>query len=96
MTLQDIVESVAEGYYDKKRFLSYWSKEQQRPLEGFSGGDNLVPVILKELLETYDPRASDVEQVKAALEALRSVNSDLAGCIESLKILGVKRQVMQD
>lgn len=91
MTLNEIINAVSAGYYEPQRFLSYWCPEAQCVHADIENGDALIPVILNELAETYDAEASDEQQVAAAVEAIEAINSDLAGCIESLKILQVQK-----
>ena len=49
------------------------------------GGDTLALFIVRELSETYDPKASSEDQVEEALRCMRRARGDLDNLIDALE-----------
>lgn len=91
MTLNQLICRAA-SVYPEGYVLHYWDLAKQEPKPNPAGGDTLALFIAQELAETYDPDASDTEQVAAAVKAMQSAADDLAAIAGSLSDLAVERQ----
>lgn len=87
LTLNKIIKTVAKGYYSRDIFLRYWDPKTQRPRDDPMGGDLLAACIIREIYETYDSNTAPVDNIKNTIKVLSQAGSDIAGCIDSLKIL---------
>ena len=91
MNLIDLITAADEGYPDgviMQWYLEIKAREnsnQRRPDSDI--GDTLAKFIVLELIETFDPEASDQEQFEEAARVMYSAKNELMGVIASLEKL---------
>ena len=76
MTLNEIITRAASVYPDCW-VLQYWDTSNQCAVFNRDGGDTLAQFIAFELHETYDPEASDDEQLDMAIRKMREAANDI-------------------
>ena len=91
MTLNQVVCRAASVYPDGY-VLAYWDMDREMPKKNPEAGDTLAEFIARELADTYDPEASDSEQIATAVKAMQSASDDLQAVAEALSGLeGIKK-----
>ena len=90
MTLNQLVCRAASVYPDGV-ILDYWDMEKECPRENPNGGDTLARFIAVELHDTYDPQASNGEQVATAARAMQRASDELAVVTHALSDLAAER-----
>ena len=91
MTLNEIVTRAASVYPDTF-VLNYYDTDRQCAVESHTGGDTLAAFISWELYETFDPEANDEEQLKTAIEKMRSAEQDLRAVVTALENMARERR----
>ena len=82
MKLVDLMKRANAGYPDG--YLGqYFQYKTGEPVEG--SGDTLAEFIVRELAETFEPDASDEDQIDRAVEVLEKATSDLASVMAALR-----------
>jgi hypothetical protein len=82
MKLIDLMKRANAGYPDE--YLGqYFQYKTGEPVEGT--GDTLAEFIVRELAETFDPDASDEDQIDQAVKVLEEATSDLNGVMAALR-----------
>ena len=91
MTLNEIITRAA-SVYPECWVLQYWDMKRQCAVENRDGGDTLAEFVALELHDTFDPDASDREQLDMAIRKMREAGSDLHAVAAALdnqkKLLG--------
>jgi hypothetical protein len=72
----DALLAVADAAYPDGAILRHWNRADQRPERG-PMGDTLALFIVIELFETFDPKATDEEQLREGLRVLHRAILDL-------------------
>jgi hypothetical protein len=72
--------------------MAYWDADAQEPKKNPEGGDTLAEFIARELADTYDPEASDGEQIATAVKAMQSAADDLQAVAMALSGLSAERK----
>ena len=91
MTVNQLVCRAASVYPDGY-VLEYWDMDKGEPKDNPAGGDTLAQFIAIELADTFDPEASDGEQIAAAVKAMQTAADDLAAVAQALSDLAVERR----
>jgi len=82
MTLLELLKKANEGYDDG--FLSeYFNEDTGELVDG--KGDTLAQFIVIELSETFDPEATDEDQIGEAIRVMDAGKSDIAGVLHALE-----------
>jgi len=76
MDLNRIVARAASAY-PECWVLQYWSMKNACAVHNRDGGDSLAEFIAHEIEETYDPGATEVEQINTAARKIREAANDL-------------------
>ena len=82
MTLVELLNKANEGYPDG--FLDEYYDHDTGALidrEHQNWGDTLAQFVVVELVETFDPTASDDEQIVEALRVMHNAARDLQGVV---------------
>ena len=66
MTLNEIITRAA-SVYPECWVLQYWDMKRQCAVENRDGGDTLAEFVALELYQTFDPEASDGQQLDMAI-----------------------------
>ena len=90
MTLNQLVCRAASVYPDSY-VLQYWDMARQAPKPNPLGGDTLAQFIAFELAETFDPEASDGEQIATAVKVMQTASVNLQAVAQALSDLAVER-----
>ena len=90
MTLNEIVTRAASAYPDCW-VLQYWNMKKQCVVSNRYGGDSLAQFIAQELQDTYDPDASDDDQLDMAVRKMREAAADLQAIVLALANLKQER-----
>lgn len=77
MTLNELINRASAAYSDGLIATEYWDFKRGRPRRNPKGGDTLALFIANEIADTYDPDASDSEQINTVLRALATARDDL-------------------
>ena len=77
MTLNELINRASAAYSDGLIATEYWDFKRERPRRNPKGGDTLALFIANEIADTYDPDASDAEQINTVLRALSTARDDL-------------------
>lgn len=83
MKLTDLISRAASGYPDAQ-ILEYWDLARAEPRANPNGGDTLAYFIAVEIAETFDPDASDEDQLDQAIRAVERAVRDMQGVIDAL------------
>ena len=83
MKLNELINRAAVGYPDAQ-LLEYWDSAHERPRNNRDGGDTLARFIVIEMAETFDPDASDEEQINEAVRVINRAIADMQAVIEQL------------
>ena len=86
MTLDALIRLVDEHYPDHC-ILTHWDSERCIPRERVKGGSNdtLALFLVRELKDVFDPKASDREQLTAAIHAVKLAEKELGCVVEGLE-----------
>ncbi len=71
--------------------MEYWDSLKEEPKPNPDGGDTLAEFVALELYGSYDPEASDDEQLTTAVKVMQSAADDLAGVAHALANFGRER-----
>ena len=77
MTLNELISKASDAYSDGLIATEYWDFEHECPKRNTKGGDTLAQFIANEIADTYDPEASDEQQLEVVLNALSTARGDL-------------------
>ncbi len=91
MTLNQLV-SRAASVYPEGYVLAYWDADAQGPKKNAEAGDTLAEFIARELADTFDPEASDGDQIVTAVRAMQSAADDLQAVVVALSGLRAERR----
>jgi len=83
MRLNELINKAAAGY-PYAQLLEYWDSAHERPRNNRDGGDTLAHFIIIEMAETFDPDASDEEQINEAVRVLNRAIADMQAVVEQL------------
>lgn len=83
MTLTDLIQLV-DRHYPDHCILAHWDAVNSRP-EARKVTDTLALFIVRELHRTFRPGASDVDQLKVALDSMRTASKDVSQVTEALE-----------
>lgn len=86
MKLNQLICKAASVYPDEF-ILKYWDMKKECPRKIPEGGDTLAQFIAQELADTYDPEASDKEQVETAVQVMQATISDITTVIDALRLM---------
>ena len=78
MTLNRLVRIASAAYPDGLIAAEYWDFKRERPRRNFKGGDTLAMFIAMELKDTYDPGATDTQQLETAFGVIARAQGDLS------------------
>ena len=92
MKLNELIGIASAAYPDGWIATEYWDFKRERPRRNPKGGDTLALFIALELKDTYDPDASDAQQIEVALKALTKAQGDLEAVSTALAGELAKRQ----
>lgn len=84
MKMNDLIRRAASGYPDAQ-VLEYWDFATGKPRSNPQGGDTLAHFVALELAETFDPDASEEDQVSEAVRAIDRATRDLQSVICALE-----------
>ena len=87
MKINDLIKIVDNAYLDGL-VGQYWDWPYCRPIPWASAGnigDTLARFIAVELGETFDPRATDANQLTEAMRTLKMATQELEGVIKALR-----------
>lgn len=79
LTLLDLMKWAAIGYPDEGALLNYYNKRTGEPLKRMPRGDTLCDFIVRELSDTFDPKASREDQLTEGIRAINGAIDDLEG-----------------
>lgn len=77
MTLKQILDKANEGYPDG-RLEDYYDEDGYKQQDDVYGTDTLAKFIVLELIDTFDPNASDEEQEDTAWNTLETAVRELS------------------
>ena len=86
MRLKQLISQAASVYPDAF-ILEYFDLEAECPKINSNGGDTLAQFIAQELSKTFDPEASDKEQVETAVRVMQSAANDITAVMEALRLM---------
>lgn len=81
MSVRELLDKANRGYPDG--FLSEYYNTKGNFREG--RGDTLAEFIVVELIETFDPDATEDEQLDEAVRAMERAREDIEGVIRALR-----------
>lgn len=77
MTLNELINIASAVYPDGLIAAEYWDFKRECPRRNPNGGDTLALFIAMELKDTYDPGATDAEQLETVFRAIARAQADL-------------------
>ena len=77
MTLNELINKASDAYSDGLIATEYWDFKRKRPRRNPKGGDTLALFIATEIADTYDPEATDKEQINEVMRVLAMATDDL-------------------
>ena len=77
MTLNELINIASAAYPDGLIAVEYWDFKRECPRRNPKGGDTLALFIALEIKDTYDPDASDEQQLETVLKDLSRARGDL-------------------
>ena len=77
MKLNDLIVIASAAYPDGLIAVEYWDFKRARPRRNPKDGDTLALFVANEIADTYDPDASNEQQIETALDALAAARGDL-------------------
>jgi hypothetical protein len=87
MDINKIMEVVSQRY-DDGLIAQCWDEKKKCPVsakKAREAGDGLAYFIVIEISETYDPVASDAEQIAEAIRVMNSASYQLSEVIDGLE-----------
>jgi hypothetical protein len=96
MKLNELIEIVSAAYPDGLIAVEYWDFTRECPRRNRKGGNTLALFIALEIKDTYDPDASDEQQLETALRAVERARGDLDAVNAALTSELEKRQGGKD
>ena len=81
MKINDLMRLVAANY-DDGFTDTYWDYGMEVPVE--ASGDTLAQFIVREIYETFDPEASDYDQLEEAYRVICSAKRQLRDLCDAL------------
>ena len=90
MTLNQLVCRAASAY-PEAFVMEYWNDQAEKPRANPDGGDTLAEFIALELYESFEPEASDDEQLAIAVKVMQSAADDLQAVAHALANIGRER-----
>jgi hypothetical protein len=81
----------AASAYPDAFVMEYWDARKGKPKPNPDGGDTLAEFVALELYESFDPEASDDEQIATAVKLMQSAADDLAAVAHALANIGRER-----
>lgn len=78
MKLNELIEIVSAAYPDGLIAVEYWDFKRECPRRNPKGGDTLALFIALEIKDTYDPDASDEQQIAEVSRVIARAQGDLA------------------
>lgn len=94
MDLNQIIACAATAYPDEL-ILAYWDKDARQPVDNPDAGDTLALFIVREIKDTFDPAATDVQQVETVIDALTRASNEIervASVMQYLTLLPLRRR----
>lgn len=90
MKLLELITTCDEGYrqdFSESSLLEFVHKKTGRPLERLPSpiGDTLALFIVRELAETFDPEATDQQQIVEAIRVIERAKSNLDSIVMALQ-----------
>jgi len=76
--LNELINIASAAYPDGLIAVEYWDFKRECPRRNPKGGDTLALFIALELKDTFDPDATDGQQLRAALRAIERAQGELA------------------
>ena len=86
MKLNQLICRAASVYPDAF-IMKYFDLEKECPKDNPNGGDTLAQFIAQELADTFNPEASDREQVETAVRVMQSAANDITAVVEALRLM---------
>ena len=77
MTLNELIGMASAAYPEGWLATEYWDFKREQPRRNPQGGDTLALFIALEIKDTYDPDATEEQQLETALQALATARGDL-------------------
>lgn len=90
MTLSQLICRAASVYTDAA-VLDYFDLQSEELVEDHESGDTLALFIAQELSDTYDPDASDCDQVASAVRTIQRAADELGMVAHALSDISVER-----
>ena len=78
MTLNKLINAASVAYPDRLIAVAYWDFRRECPRRNPKGGDTLALFIALEIKDTYDPDASDEQQIEEVSRVIARAQNDLA------------------
>ena len=92
MKLNDLIDH-ANRYYPDDMVQQNWNYVESRPKTGRAAGDTLALFIVRELADTFNPEASDEDQLHEAARVIQTATDELCRVAEGLKKLSEKMAI---
>ena len=92
MRLNELINIASAAYSDGLIAVEYWDFKKECPRRNPKGGDTLALFVALEIKDTYDPDASDKQQLETALRAIARARGDLDAVSAALTSELEKRQ----
>ena len=83
MTIKEILDIAAAGYGDDV-IRGFYDDAGQ--FQKVADGDTLARFIVLELIETFDPEATEVEQLKQAVRVMNNATADVRNVRNALNV----------
>ena len=83
MTIDQLIQMADCYYTDDEMLLLHWNARRHAPLHQCKG-DGLAHFLVHELNDTFDPEASDVEQLNTAIWHVQNAAAELETLIRGL------------
>ena len=83
MTIKEILDIAAAGYGDDVIRGLY---AEAGRFQDVADGDTLARFIVLELIETFDPEATEVEQLKQAVRVMNNATTDVRNVRNTLNV----------
>jgi len=84
MTLNELIKRASAAYSDGLIATACWDFKREHPRRNPKGGDTLAQFIANEIADTYDPDASEEEQINTVSRVLFTASADLEAVITAL------------
>ena len=83
MTIDQLIQMADCYYTDDEMLLLHWNARRHAPLRQCKG-DSLAHFLVRELKDSFDPEASDIEQLNAATWQVSKAAAELESLIRGL------------